>query len=230
MQVEVCANSLPSALVAQEAGADRIELCSQLNLGGVTPSAGLISECLNQLRLPVHVLIRPRAGSFVYDFKELKIMIADIQYAKKQGSAGIVSGAIQADSKIDLKATKLLIEAAYPLPFTFHRAFDEVPYPDEHLQALIELGVTRILTSGQAATAADGLVLLNQLKAKMGNQIEIMPGKGIDSGQVELFKSAGFSSIHLSATGMQQGNPAHPDGVSDLQELKKVVHLAHQPA
>ncbi len=149
MKLEICTNSYQSAKNAQDAGAHRIELCQELAVGGITPSYGLLKEVIGNLKIPVFVLIRPRGGNFVYSNAEFDIMKIDIQLCKDLGCHGIVSGVLNSDKTIDLKRTKELIELSQPLPFTFHRAFDVIVNSKEALEQLIDLGVERVLTSGQ---------------------------------------------------------------------------------
>ena len=149
MLLEVCANSYQSAKNAQEAGAHRIELCQELSVGGITPSYGLIEKVLNELSIPTTILIRPRSGNFVHTDDEFQIMKSNIQRCKELGAKGIVSGVLDEDNTIDIARTKELVALSKPLPFTFHRAFDEVQNPKAALEQLIDLDVVRVLTSGQ---------------------------------------------------------------------------------
>ena len=180
MLIEICANGLESARNAQTGGADRIELCTQLAVGGLTPSREELFDVLKTVKLDIHVLIRPRKGNFVYSTEELETMIADIGYCKEIGCHGVVSGVLTSEGDIDLIATKRLIDAAKGIDFTFHRAFDECNEPKKEIENLIDIGVTRLLSSGQEHTAIDGLNLLKQLKGIAGNRLEIMPGSGIN--------------------------------------------------
>ncbi|GAA4289736.1 copper homeostasis protein CutC [Aestuariibaculum suncheonense] len=200
MIVEVCANSFESAVNAEKAGAHRIELCSELAVGGITPSFGLIKKVVETLSIPVFVLIRPRSGSFTFSDDEMEIMKHDIKLCKELGCAGIVSGALNIDNTIDIDKTKVLIETSKPLQFTFHRAFDWVPNPEEALEQLKDLGVDRILTSGQESSAEKGLDLLQKLKDKTEDKIHILSGGGIKPVNVAKFQAAGFSEIHVSAS------------------------------
>ena len=129
MQLEICANSYQSAMNAQKAGAHRIELCSELSIGGITPSYQLLKKVMKNLHIPVHVLIRPRGGDFIYSKEEFEMMKENILICKELGSKGIVSGVLHTDNRIDIKRTQELIALSKPLSFTFHRAFDEVPEP-----------------------------------------------------------------------------------------------------
>jgi copper homeostasis protein len=202
MIVEICANSYQSAINAEKAGAHRIELCSELAVGGITPSYGLIKKVVHDLSIPVHVLIRPRSGDFTYSDAEFEIMKENIQLFKELGCAGIVSGVLHQNNSIDLKRTQELVEISQPLNFTFHRAFDWVAHPKESLKKLEQIGVSRVLTSGQELTAENGISLLTELKDH--TQVTIMPGGGIHADNVLLFHKSGFSEIHFSATKQTQ--------------------------
>ena len=160
MLLEICANSYESAINASIAGAHRIELCSELAIGGITPSYGLIKKVVADLKIPVHVLIRPRSGDFTYSKDEFEIMKHNILFCKELGCAGIVSGILQKDQTIDQARTKELIELAHPMSFTFHRGFDWTPDPIKAVLQLVVLGAQRVLTSGQEANAEKGILLL----------------------------------------------------------------------
>lgn len=207
MKIEICATSVQSALNAQKAGAQRIELCSELAVGGITPSYGLIKQVRNEISIPVFVLIRPRSGDFVYSEFEFEAMKTDIEICKELGCAGIVSGVLKDDFSIDLNRTKELVELAKPLEFTFHRAFDLTPNPIESFEELIEIGVNRILTSGQETSAEIGIDLLVKLKELAQDKLTILPGGGINSDNVHLFKEKGFKEIHASASSIWKESP-----------------------
>jgi len=200
MLLEICANSFRSAIHAEKAGANRIELCSELAVGGITPSFGLIKKVTKTLKIPVFVLIRPRSGNFNYSDDEFEIMKTDILQCKTLGCRGIVSGILNKNNTIDIERTKALIELSKPLPFTFHRAFDWIKNPLEAIQQLVDLGVNSVLTSGQETTAEKGINLLKKLKEKANNNIVILPGSGINAENAVLFKEAGFKEIHCSAS------------------------------
>lgn len=204
MLTEICANSYQSALYAALAGAKRIELCSELSLGGITPSFGLLKQVTETLKISVFVLIRPRSGNFVYSDDEFEIMKKNIKLCKELGCHGIVSGVLKNDNTIDIKRTQELLEISKPLSFTFHRAFDNVPNPFEALDQLINLGVDRVLSSGQEVSAEKGIELLKELKEKSNNRVIILPGSGINSKNVSKFYVNGFKEIHASATTINQ--------------------------
>ncbi len=197
MIVEVCANSLQSALNAERAGAQRIELCIELGLGGVTPSYGLLQKVRDAVAIPVHVLIRPRSGDFTYTEAEFEVMCRDIANCARMGFDGIVTGVLLDDLSPDLTRTADLLSLKGNMHFTFHRAFDWVPEPLQAFSMLEQLGVDTLLSSGQAATATEGITLLLKLLRK-SSQCTVMPGAGINAGNAAIFKAHGFRAIHLS--------------------------------
>lgn len=203
MLVEVCANSLESARNAQNAGADRIELCMELGVGGITPSYGLLKSIKEHLSIPVHVLIRPRSGDFTYSDMEFEIMKQNIALCIEMGFDGIVSGILHKDFTLDAKRTQKLIDAASGLNFTFHRAFDWVKDPFLVLGQLEDLGVDCILSSGQQKSSPEGLALLAELHQK-SKKVDIMPGGGIKPENIHQFKEKEFRAVHLSAVKFQK--------------------------
>jgi len=196
MIIEVCADSYEYAEKAEKAGADRIELCKHLHLDGLTPNYKTAKKTIDNLNIPVFVLIRPRNGDFNYTEKEFELMKADIVKFKKMGCKGIVSGILNNDNTIDIKRTNELVNLSRPLEFTFHRAFDVVTDPLKELEKLIQLGVERVLTSGQKQKAVKGIELLKELKKNAKDKIIIMPGSGINKLNIMNFRS--FNEIHGS--------------------------------
>ncbi len=173
MIVEICANSFESALAAEKGGAHRIELCTQLAFGGLTPSHQLIKKVIAQLNIPVHVLIRPRKGSFYYTEFELNKMISTINFCKNTGCQGVVSGVLTSGNRINISATKQLINAAKGMDFTFHRAFDCTENAIESLEQLIDLKIKRVLSSGQKQTAYNGLSLLKEMNKLSNGKLKL---------------------------------------------------------
>ena len=196
MIIEVCAESYEYAVKAEKAGADRIELCKDLHLDGLTPNYEAAKRTIDTLTIPVFILIRPRGGDFIYSHEEFELMKRDILRFRKMGCKGIVSGVLNSDNSIDIKKTKELVELSRPLEFTFHRAFDKVNDPLYEIENLIGLGIDRVLTSGQKEKAIDGLVLLKQLNSISNNRIKIMPGSGINKSNIVNFVN--FEEIHGS--------------------------------
>jgi copper homeostasis protein len=198
MSIEVCAYSLESCLIAQQAGANRIELCGGLSEGGTTPSAGLIQLARQHLSIQLFVMIRPRGGDFLYSETELDVMRADIAIAKSLGADGIVLGILNADGTVDETRTKEFVELAHPMPVAFHRAFDMTRDPIEALEAVIRAGAIRILTSGQHNSAEAGLDVLKQVAQNAAGRIEIMAGVGVSERNASLFTGIGLDAVHLS--------------------------------
>ncbi|NIK90568.1 copper homeostasis protein CutC [Mangrovimonas sp. CR14] len=235
MVLEVCANSFESAKNAQLGGAKRIELCQELSVGGITPSYGLVKQVVDKLSIPVFALVRPRSGHFVYSTEEMEVMLNDIQLFKKLGCSGIVSGALHLEGTINVSQTKELIDASGDLPFTFHRAFDEVLNPKESLLQLIDLGVTRVLSSGQKSTAFEGITLLSQLRDLGLNQIKVMPGAGVNEDNILKFKEMEFEEVHSSASmiiGEGQGEGLFSKDtltVTSTEKVKAMVNLISKP-
>jgi len=201
MFVEVCANGLQSALNAERAGADRVELCVELGVGGITPSYGLIEKTRELLSIPIHVLVRPRSGHFTYTEEEFEVMCADVAYCKKVGVDGIVSGVLLSDNTLDGMRTQELVTLAGPLHFTFHRAFDWVEHPVKVLEQLEAIGVGTVLSSGQRPTALEGIDFMAGLQQE--TEMVLMPGGGINLGNVLRFKETGFKAVHFSATSFE---------------------------
>jgi copper homeostasis protein len=177
--VEAAVETLDAALAATRAGADRLELCANLGVGGTTPSAQLIAAVVAQAHVPVFVMIRPRGGDFVYSGEEIDAMIEDIDRARPLGIAGIVTGALRADGSVDMESMRGLVSPAAGLPITFHKAIDVAANPPEALEQIIELGATRVLTSGSAATALDGASAIAALVDQAGERISVMAGGSI---------------------------------------------------
>ncbi len=200
--LKVCSGSLVSAMNAVEGGALRIELCSALSLDGLTPSIGLIQELRQRYpELLIHVLIRPREGDFVYTEAEVQVMERDIREAVQAGASAIVGGALTADGIIDQATTARLIRAAGDLPFTFHRAFDVITNQGEALEQLIQLGAARVLTSGGASTAEEGIPALRRLVEQSRGRICILPGGGVNSRNARrILDETGVTEIHGSCS------------------------------
>lgn len=242
MPVEVCCFSLQSALTAQRAGVDCVELCGGLAEGGTTPSAGLIRLVRQHLTIPFTVMIRPRGGDFLYDDTEVAVMKADIETAKTLGADGIVLGVLNANGTIDEATTRALVELAHPLPVTFHRAFDMTRNPREALETVIRTGCARLLTSGQQPTAEAGLPLLHELVKQVNGRIEIIAGAGIAPDNAALFAEAGLPAVHLmgkrvvdsgmtfrrTGLGMGSAAPGEYDRLETDEDIVRAVILQHR--
>ncbi len=196
---EVAVDSLESALIAQECGADRVEFCADLASGGITPSLGAVQLALERLQIPVHAMIRPRRGDFLYSDAEFEAMQRDIELVKAAGAHGVVFGILLADGRIDSKRSRQLAGLARPLSVTFHRAFDMCRDPRAALSQLIDMGLDTLLTSGQADTAAEGIPLIAELVAQAAGRIEIMPGAGINPDNISrIAQATGAQTFHFS--------------------------------
>lgn len=197
--VEACVDSLESAAAAVAGGAARLELCANLVEGGTTPSAGAIA-CARELEAALHVMIRPRGGDFRYTDREFASMRRDVREARRLGADGVVFGLLEPDGTIDAARTRILIAEARPLGVTVHRAFDVSRDADEALDALIGLGVDRVLTSGQQATVLEGLETIGGLVRRAAGRIGILPGGGLTAATVaDVVRATGVREVHVHA-------------------------------
>ena len=200
IHIEVCVDSVESALAAQQGGADRVELCDNLMEGGTTPSAGTIELARQHVQIGLHVIIRPRGGDFCYSEIEFEIMKRDIAVAKQLGANGVVIGILTPDGDVDIPRTRMLIDIAQPLNVTFHRAFDMTRDPYRALEELIELDIDRILTSGQEVSVLEGLDLIEDLVRKADDRVIIMPGGGTERNLKKVVEQCGVKEVHVAAT------------------------------
>src|SRR5262245_24694856 len=198
--IEVCVDSVESAMAAERGGADRVELCDNLLEGGTTPSAGAIAIARERLGIKLHVIIRPRGGDFCYSDVEFAVMRHDIALAKQLGADGVVIGMLTSDGDIDVERSRALIELARPLSVTFHRAFDMAREPYRALEDLIGLGVDRILTSGQEPSVLEGLDLIAELVQLAGDRVIIMPGGGTERNIAKVVARSGVRELHVTGT------------------------------
>lgn len=198
--LEVAANSVASAVAAQDGGAGRIELCAALELGGLTPSPGQLALARERLRIPLYALIRPRAGDFLYSDDECETMRRDIEACVAIGCDGVVLGVLDADGNVDLPRCRALIAAAKGLGVTFHRAIDVSRDPLRALEDIVALGCERVLSSGAQSGAPAGAALLREMVARARERIVVMPGAGIDAGNIAALRAAtGAREFHASA-------------------------------
>lgn len=197
--VEVCCTNLNSCLVAEQCGADRIELCSVIDCGGVTPSIGLLSSVLEKVKLPVHVLIRPREGSFVYSDFEIDVMVRDIVTMREMGVAGIVSGVLNLDNHIDQPKLQALMDATGTLPFSFSRAIDVVENQPKAMGVLLNMGCSAVLTSGGELTVKRGFKSIMEMYQIAEGKMEVLVGGGLDIETAISLKKHGIRQFHLSA-------------------------------
>ncbi|MFH1179683.1 MAG: copper homeostasis protein CutC [Candidatus Bathyarchaeota archaeon] len=219
--LEVCANSLASALAAQTGGAYRVELCDNLYEGGTTPSLGCIKLAREKLDIKLNVLIRPRGGDFLYSDDEMEIIKRDIQTCKQVGVDGVVIGFLTPDGDIDKDRTRKRIKAAHPLSVTFHRAFDVCRDPYKALDELVSLGVDRILTSGQRNAAPQGVELISELVDLAGNNVIIMPGAGL--------KPENIKDFHLQVRAEEYHSTLHREIASEMRYRKAGVYMGGSP-
>jgi copper homeostasis protein len=243
-KLEVCLDSAESAIIADKAGADRVELCENLFGGGTTPSGGTITIARQSVSLGLHVIIRPRKGDFCYTDTEYKVMVEDIKFCKKAGVDGVVIGILKEDGTVDKKRCAGLIEAAREMSVTFHRAFDVTPDPFKALEDIIELGCDRILTSGQESTVWEGADLIKDLIDKAGDRIIIMPGGGITERKLErIIKATGAKEYHIYLDGEkkspmtycpdhiymggQLGQPEFINSYTDPAQVKSILNRLH---
>lgn len=223
MKIEICSSSLESVIIANKAGADRIELCSGLNIGGLTPSSGLIQSAIKKSKIPIHCLIRPREGHFIYDKYDFETIISDIKNIRSLGISGIVVGVINNNYEINTKQLEIIVKEAEGLDITYHRAFDCLKNPEEAIKSLSLMGVKRILTSGGSETAIQGIKKLIKWKSISLNKIEIQPGGGINLENIIKFKKAKFTSIHLSGSKTIKWKKLTPNNIDKTffeQEIK----------
>lgn len=211
--IELCVEGIDGFLAAQEAGADRVELCASLVEGGLTPSIATIRAAVKAAHIPVHVIIRPRGGDFLYSEAEFGTMVEDIRALHSEGVAGVVIGCLTPDGRIDETRTKALVEAARPMSVTCHRAFDMTADAGEALEALIRCGVNRVLTSGQRDTALEGITILKNAVQQAAGRIVIMGCGALDAGNIRQVRDgAGLTEMHFAAlmtvpSGMAFRNP-----------------------
>lgn len=198
--LEICANSIQSAINAQQAGAHRIELCENLEQGGTTPSYGFLVQARKHLNIKINVLIRPRSGDFLYSDLEYQIIQDDIRMAKQLGADGIVCGILLPNGDVDIPRTKALVDLAKPMSFTFHRAYDFTNDPFKALEDVISTGANCLLTSGQQPTAIQGVHLIWELVKVAKDRITIMPGSGVNADNIEYLIETGATEFHMSGT------------------------------
>ena len=200
IKIEICCTSIDAALTAQKYGASRIELCSELFLGGITPSIGLIESCKKKLKIPIRVLVRPRGGNFNYNDNEINVIINDALRLRDLGIDGIVIGIVDDHGLIPIKKLeKILYAIDGKMNLTFHKAFDHLKRPNQDLKTLIDFGFDTILTSGCEKTAQEGIDFIKSVRNIAKGNISIMPGGGINAENFEYFITHNFEWIHLSA-------------------------------
>ena len=238
--VEACVDAIDAAIEAERGGAERLELCGELLQGGVTPSAGLVAAVWDKIDIPLFVLVRPRPGDFLYSDDELDVMRRDIEQLKTLAVDGVVIGTLTADGDVDVERMRELIALARPLSVTFHRAFDFVRDQDAALDALLELGVERVLTSGGAPTAVEGATRIAALAQRAGDRMIVMAGGSITAANVgQVVAATGVKEVHVRGAAPVQSAMKHrrevsltKTGASDYErsvtradEIRRVVDL-----
>ena len=238
--IEIATSDFATTQSAVEGGADRIELCANLAEGGTTPSYGTLKQCREEFSVSLFPIIRPRGGDFLYTKDEFEIMLKDLKLCKQLGCDGVVIGLLNMDGTIDIVRTATLIEAAYPLGITFHRAFDRCKEPFEALEQLIDIGCERILTSGQQPSVVDGVELVAELNKKADERIIIMPGSGVRKENIKMLaEKTGCVEFHSSLRGKEMSKMAflHPsfkdsgecymNNAIDMQEAEALRNALH---
>lgn len=216
MLLEIAVFNISSALLAEKAGADRLELCENPEDGGTTPSYGTLRTVIEKVGIPAFPIIRPRGGDFLYDDESYEVMKKDLLLCKELGFPGAVLGLLKRDGTVDKDRTRRLVELSYPLEITFHRAFDRARAPLEALADLIDCGCSRVLTSGQHPTVEDGLPLIKKLLQAANKEIIILPGSGVRSSTLPMLIEAGAEEFHSSA---RMATPSQMQfTVKDMQE------------
>jgi copper homeostasis protein len=232
--LEVCVDSVESAVAAQQGGAGRVELCADLEHGGITPSIGMIKSVRERVPLKIHVMIRPRPGDFCYSEAEFEVMKRDVRETKKLGVDGVVFGVLTSDGTIDTARTKILLEMARPLSVTFHRAFDETVDLLAALSELTRLGVDRVLTSGGKPSVEAGMLTLANLVQEAGPLIKVLAGGGITLENVaDVVKQTGVDEVHALSSVSTTLVPGSSDSkffhsspiVADASKVRRIVDL-----
>jgi copper homeostasis protein len=243
--LEVCVDSVEGCLSARAGGADRVELCASLVEGGTTPSGGMLAAARGTCSIPMMVMIRPRGGDFLYSQHEFQAMREDIAGARAVGARGVVLGILRADGTVDEERTRELVDRARPLEVCFHRAFDMTRDPFEALETLVQLGVERVLTSGQEKTAIDGLARIAGLVRAAAGRIVVMPGGGVREDNIRrVIDATGAREVHVSlrtpvSSTMLFRNPRctmsssaasaeYEHSITDVQRVRRCVEALHE--
>lgn len=223
INVEVCIDNIESLFLAQTAGAGRIELCSSLALGGLTPCVGLITQVVKHATIPVYAMIRPRDGDFLYSSHEVEMMLADIHSARSLGVQGVVLGLLNKQSEIDSDALKSLMQASKGLGVTFHRAIDCCDDPEAALETIMSAGCDRVLTSGLSSSAELGIERIKNMVDQSRGQLSVMPGAGVNALNVAgIVKATGVHEVHLSG---KVSRVSHMDAVKNCGYLPEFMKI-----
>ena len=212
--LEICLDSVESCVAAERGGAQRVELCANLAEDGTTPSAGMVATVRDRVTMGIFVMIRPRGGDFCYSDTEYEVMKSDVVFAKQLGADGVVFGLLNRDGQIDLERTCELTRLARPMGVTFHRAFDMTADPFRSLDALIDSGVERVLTSGHARSAAEGIGIIQRLVKQGSGRIQVMAGVGITADNArDIRDKTGVQEIHVGSGASEPVNGVAPGGL-----------------
>lgn len=212
-------DTVESALAAEAGGADRLELCDNLLEGGTTPSAAMIEVCRERVGIPIFMMIRPRGGDFLYSDDEFAVMRRDVERAAGLGAAGVVFGLLRADGSVDVERTRALTELARPLGVTFHRAFDAARDADAALDALLEAGVDRVLTSGRAQSAEAGSAVIRGMVMRAEGRLSVMAGAGVGPDNVErIIRETGVREVHLRAAMQRPSGMTYRNAAVDFRD------------
>ncbi len=250
MQLEICVDSVESAIAAEQGGAQRVELCSALSEGGITPSAGLLREVLSHIGIGVHTIIRPRGGDFFYSDSEFKVMQDDIAFAAECGADGVVFGLLTPEGDVDIARTQALVKLAHPMEVTFHRALDMARDPSTALEQIIDTGAHRVLTSGAQPTALKGVRVIRELVKSSNDRIKIMVGGGVRADNVnEIARVTGAVEFHAAIRtvvpspvtfrnrSLHMGDPGHDEYArkvvmsDDIRQLRNALDVVvYHPA
>lgn len=229
MIFEICTDTVEGMLAAKKYGVQRIELCSGLSVGGLTPSVGLVQQCTMISAVEVHVMIRHKEGGFGYSKSDIEIMKTDIITAKKAGASGVVFGVLNEKNEIS-KLNEALVHTAksMDLEVTFHRAFDFVPDPNKAIEQLIELDFNRLLTSGLQPTAEEGLALISDLQTSYGSSIQIMAGSGVTALNAVKIAASGVNNLHFTARKSLNKKTALSMGEQMFVDEEKIKNIVNQ--
>jgi copper homeostasis protein len=238
--IEICVGDVESAIAAEAGGADRVELCDNLAAGGTTPSVGTIAEACRWLSIPVHVLIRPRAGGFAYSERELSVMRRDIEAAKALGAAAVVIGVLDGAGSVDLDRLAELVAFARPMSVTFHRAIDQASEPLAAIDALTAIGVDRVLTSGARPTALEGLATLRAMVERAAGRLAVMAGGGLSLEHLaHVIGVSGVGEVHLGSAACRSAEEPETDTAdadlwsrwirTDARRVKAIVDRVRGP-
>lgn len=231
MNIEICINSVEGAIIAEKYGAKRVELCAALSVGGLTPSYGLIKQCVEKTMVEVHVIIRPKEGGFIYNSQDIEVMKIDIFEAKRAGAKGVVFGVLTAENTVsNYNATLIDFAKSLDLEVTFHRAFDFLFDYKAGIKKLIDFGFDRILTSGTKQTAIEGIKVIDFLQKNFGTEIQIMAGSGVNQNNALQLAATGINNLHFTAlksTNLRSQLSMGELLVVDEEKIKNIIDLFH---